>query len=115
MKKNLMKETKSELKKVVWTPKKDVINGTVVVVAMVVIVGAIILAFDFLSGLVVKNIIERDVPSYEEMLKDLTVTDGSTESDNENELDNSENNVENTDNKVEENSEPTIDSEVVAE
>ena len=50
MKNNMVKETKSELKKVIWPSRKDVINGTVVVAVMVIVVGAIILAFDFASS-----------------------------------------------------------------
>ena len=60
MKNNMVKETKSELKKVIWPSRKDVINGTAVVAVMVVIVGIIILAFDFVSSALVKKIISRD-------------------------------------------------------
>ena len=103
MKNNMVKETKSELKKVIWPSKKDVINGTVVVAVMVIIVGAIILAFDFASSALVKQIISRD---------DFVVTDidhtGHNHED-ENSVD------ENTQLPVEENSEPTIDNNTVTE
>ena len=61
MKNNMVKETKSELKKVIWPSRKDVINGTAVVAVMVLIVGAIILAFDFLSSALIKNIIRKSL------------------------------------------------------
>ena len=102
MKNNMVKETKSELKKVIWPSRKDVINGTVVVAVMVVIVGAIILAFDFASSALVKKIISRD---------DFVITDiDHTGHDHEHE---EENPVEGD--AQEENSEPTIDNNTVTE
>ena len=96
MKNNMIKETKSELKKVIWPSRKDVINGTVVVAVMVVIVGAIILAFDFASSALVKKIISRD---------DFVVTD----------IDHTGHDHENDEDHEEENSEPTIDNNTVTE
>ena len=103
MKNNMVKETKSELKKVIWPSRKDVINGTVVVAVLVVIVGAIILAFDFASSALVKKIISRD---------DFVVTDiDHTGHDHEDEEP-----VEgDAQLPVEENSEPTIDNNTVTE
>lgn len=40
------KEVKSELKKVVWPSKKQVVNNTLIVIAAVLIVGIVIWAFD---------------------------------------------------------------------
>ena len=102
MKNNMIKETKSELKKVIWPSRKDVINGTIVVAVLVVIVGAIILAFDFVSSALVKKIISRD---------DFVITDiDHTGHDHE------ENPVEgDAQLPVEENSEPTIDNNTVTE
>ncbi len=40
------KEVKSELKKVVWPSRKQVINNTLIVIASVIIVGIVIWAFD---------------------------------------------------------------------
>ncbi len=40
------KEVKSEMKKVVWPSKKQVVNNTLIVIAAVVIVGVIIAIFD---------------------------------------------------------------------
>ena len=42
------KEVKSELKKVVWPSKKQIIKNTLVVIAAVVIVGIFIWALDLL-------------------------------------------------------------------
>ena len=106
MKNNMVKETKSELKKVIWPSRKDVINGTVVVAVMVVIVGAIILAFDFASSALVKKIISRD---------DFVITDiDHTGHDHEHDHDHEEENPVEGD-AQEENSEPTIDNNEVTE
>ena len=42
------REVKSELKKVVWPSKKQVVNNTLIVVAVVLVIGIIIWAFDAL-------------------------------------------------------------------
>ena len=107
MKNNMVKDTKSELKKVIWPSRKDVINGTVVVAVMVIIVGAIILAFDFVSSALVKKVISRD---------DFGITDIVDEIAGDEQEENGENPVdENTQLPVEENSEPTIDNNTVTE
>ena len=51
------REMKSELKKVVWPSKSQMINNTLVVLACVVVVGIFIWVFDAVAGLVVKGII----------------------------------------------------------
>jgi len=61
MEKNFVKETKSELKKVIWPNRQQVASGTGVVIAMVVLVGIIIFAFDSLSVLAVNKIRQIDV------------------------------------------------------
>ena len=43
-----VKEVKSELKKVVWPTRKQVINNTLIVIAAVLIIGLVIWAFDVL-------------------------------------------------------------------
>ncbi|MBE5812206.1 MAG: preprotein translocase subunit SecE [Clostridiales bacterium] len=107
MKNNMVKETKSELKKVIWPSRKDVINGTVVVAVMVIIVGAIILAFDFASSALVKKIISRD----DFVITDIDHTGHDHDHDHE-----EENSVEgDAQLPVEENSEPTIDNNTVTE
>ena len=40
------KELKSEMKKVVWPSRKQVANNTLIVIAVVVIVGVVIAIFD---------------------------------------------------------------------
>lgn len=40
------KEVKSELKKVVWPTRKQVVNNTLIVIASVLIIGAVIWIFD---------------------------------------------------------------------
>ena len=40
------KEVKSELKKVVWPSKKQLINNTLIVIAAVLIIGVVIWVFD---------------------------------------------------------------------
>ena len=51
------RELRSELKKVVWPSKSQMINNTLVVVACVVVVGVFIWVFDAVAGLVVNGII----------------------------------------------------------
>lgn len=46
MAKGFFKGVKSELKKVVWPTKKQLINNTIMVVFLVVALSAIVLAFD---------------------------------------------------------------------
>ena len=105
MKNNMIKETKSELKKVVWPSRKQVLNGTVVVVVMVAILGVLIFAFDLLSSEVVKKILSNEDSSVSDLIDH--VHDYET---TENAGDVVENNEENV-----ENSEPTINSDTVTE
>lgn len=51
------REMRSELKKVVWPSKSQMVNNTLVVLACVVVVGAFIWVFDAVAGLVVNGII----------------------------------------------------------
>ena len=108
MKNNMIKDTKSELKKVVWPSRKQVVNGTVVVVVLVAILGVLIFAFDLLSSEIVKKIISGNDSS----ISNLIDHDHDHDEETENTGDVVENNSENS---VEENSEPTIDSNVVTE
>ena len=52
MAKGFFKDMKSELKKVVWPTKRQVINNTLLVVALVIVVSLIVLGID----LVLKNL-----------------------------------------------------------
>ena len=102
MKNNMVKETKSELKKVIWPTKNDVLKGTVTVAVMVVLVGAIILVFDFLSSALVKKVISDENFS----ITEIDHTGHDHDHDHE---------EENAQTPVEENSEPTIDNNEVTE
>jgi len=55
----IVKETKSELKKVIWPSAKDVANGTLAVVIISAIIGAYIVLADMGSIRVVKFITEQ--------------------------------------------------------
>lgn len=46
MAKGFLKDTKSELKKVVWPTKKQILNNTTWVVSLVVIVSVVVLLID---------------------------------------------------------------------
>ena len=50
-------EMKSELKKVVWPTKSQMINNTLIVLACVLVVGIFIWVFDAVGGVVVNGII----------------------------------------------------------
>ncbi len=45
-----LREMKSELKKVQWPTRKQVINNTLIVIACVIVVGVFIWVFDFIAG-----------------------------------------------------------------
>ena len=51
------REMKSELKKVVWPSKRDILNNTLIVLVCVVIVGIFIRVFDFAGNAIVNGII----------------------------------------------------------
>ena len=55
--KRWFREMRSELKKVVWPTRKQMINNTLIVLACVVVVGIFIWVFDAVSGLFVNGII----------------------------------------------------------
>ena len=48
---------KSELKKVVWPSKSQMINNTLIVLASILIVGVIVWIFDAVANLIVQGII----------------------------------------------------------
>ena len=50
------REMRSELKKVVWTSKSQMVNNTLVVIGCVVVVGIFIWIFDFAAGQLVTGI-----------------------------------------------------------
>lgn len=51
------REMKSELKKVVWPTRKQVIRNTIVVILVVLVVGVLIWLFDWLAAAVVKALV----------------------------------------------------------
>ncbi len=51
------REMRSELKKVVWPSKSQMVNNTLVVFACVVVIGIFIWSFDLIARLVVDGII----------------------------------------------------------
>lgn len=51
------RELKSELKKVVWPTKSQIINNTLIVLLCVLVVGIFIWVFDGVAGLIVNGII----------------------------------------------------------
>ena len=53
------KETKSELKKVVWPSKQQITKNTVIVIAAVIAIGAVIWILDFLFQLGLGQIIGK--------------------------------------------------------
>ncbi len=53
------KETKSELKKVVWPSKQQIIKNTLIVIAAVIAIGAVIWILDFLFQLGLGQIIGK--------------------------------------------------------
>ena len=44
------REMKSELKKVVWPSSKQLVNNTLIVLAAVIVVGAVVFLFDWLAS-----------------------------------------------------------------
>ncbi len=52
------REMRSELKKVVWPTKSQIINNTLIVLASVLVVGVCVWVFDAVANLVVQGIIK---------------------------------------------------------
>ena len=55
--KKLCREMRSELKKVVWPSRKQMINNTLIVIACVIIVGICVWVFDAVGSLFVQGLI----------------------------------------------------------
>jgi len=56
--KKYFRELKSELKKVVWPSKNQIVNNTLIVLLCVLVVGIFIWIFDAVAGLIVNGIID---------------------------------------------------------
>lgn len=54
-----VKATKSELKKVVWPSKKQLINNTIIVIVAIAIVGIVIFGLDSLFAFVAQLVLGR--------------------------------------------------------
>lgn len=75
-----LKATKSELKKVTWPSKKQLINNTGVVIACVAVVGVIIFILNYIFsvcfGFLTNNKVEvEDATDYTEMIYEDEVVD----------------------------------------
>ncbi len=55
--KRLCREMRSELKKVVWPSRKQMINNTLIVIACVLVVGICVWVFDAVGSLFVQGLI----------------------------------------------------------
>ncbi len=55
--KKFFRELRSELKKVVWPTRSQMINNTLIVLLCVLVVGVFIWVFDAVAGLIVNGII----------------------------------------------------------
>ena len=53
------RDMKGELKKVVWPSKKQIVNNTLVVIAVVIICGLVIFGLDNLFGFVLRLILRQ--------------------------------------------------------
>ena len=47
----IFKDTKAELKKVVWPTKKQIVNNTLWVLVLVIMVSAVVLGIDWVLGM----------------------------------------------------------------
>ena len=56
-----IREIKSELKKVTWPTKKQVVNNTLIVIALVVLVGLFIFVLDSVFSFFSKHMIDGDL------------------------------------------------------
>ena len=54
-----LKATKSELKKVVWPTRTQLINNTGIVIAAILVFGVILFGLDSLFGLILKLVLVR--------------------------------------------------------
>lgn len=57
--KKFFRDTYTEMKKVVWPSKKQIVNNTLVVIAVVIICGLVIFGLDNLFGFVLRLILRQ--------------------------------------------------------
>ena len=104
---HFLKDVKAEMKKVIWPTKKQLINNTVAVIAIVIIVGAIVFLLDFCFGEInglVNDKVKKVVRSSQNLETSNVISDDST--------DETANTVETENSEVTENSENSGDTEV---
>lgn len=53
------KDLRTEYRKIVWPTKKQVINNTLVVLAVVIVLGAFVAGLDAVLGLIVKFVLQQ--------------------------------------------------------
>ena len=51
------RECKSEMKKIVWSSKKQTFNNTVVVIVAMIVIGAIVVGLDYLFSWIIQGLI----------------------------------------------------------
>ena len=76
---NFFKEMKSELKKVVWPTRKELINNTSAVLAFVVVIAVIVFMLDFCFDLINKYGIVRLQETVQTSLQTNTITSNDIE------------------------------------
>lgn len=113
-KNSFLKDSKSELKKVIWPTPKSLANDTATVVGIVLFVAIIVVILDFIFV----NINEKVILKAEENVKNnrnsiVTEIDNTNSVNTENQ--NSEENTENQDNGSDENTEQSENTENSAE
>lgn len=105
-KKSFSKDFKAELKKVVWSTPKQLVNNTVAVIAIVLVTAAIVFVLDLTFETLNKhgvNKIKEVVSANNTVTADNTTSNQTTENTNNETSTEDSQNTENTDNNVEEN------------
>ena len=105
-KKSFSKDFKAELKKVVWSTPKQLLNNTVAVIAIVLVTAAIVFVLDLTFETLNKhgvNKIKEVVSANNTVTADNTTSNQTTENTNNETSTEDSQNTENTDNNVEEN------------
>ena len=57
--KKYFKDTKGELKRIVWPEKNKVVHDTLVVIGMVIVAGIVVWGFDTILGLIVNLLLKN--------------------------------------------------------
>ena len=53
------KDLRGEYKKIVWPTKKQIVNNTLVVIAVVIVLGAFVAGLDAVLGLIVRFVLQQ--------------------------------------------------------